>query len=582
MGDLSLLLWPKWRSVQNSSKRSLNERLKGYFLFALAAVFCVVIFYGSYFVFNYLIEQLELRIIHWAVNKALLGLAVLTFMAVLIFSNIITALSTFFLSEDLELVGALPVSRDSLFSARFIEQVVDSSWMIVIFGTPVFLAFGAAYDAGVFYYMAIPLTLLPLVLIPAGFGIIVTMALVSAFPARRIRDILFLLILFGGAILITLFRIVRPEQMFNPDERLEVIDFIKTLQMPAELPSSWVTNILTQTASGGLTLEGWFFTALLWSTGLGMVALSLIFARFFYAESFSKSQEATRVIISRTGIFNRFILQVSRPFSLATRQMVMKDIRTFMRDTSQWSQLFLIVALIIIYIFNFKALDAGVDTRFSQFRLGIQDIEQFKLDVLTVVSYGNIGLVGFVLTALSARFVFPMVSLEGRAFWIVKSSPLSLRGFLASKFAICFVPIMLVGEALAALTNYVLGVGEGVWYASIVYVFLISFVVTGMGLGLGARYPRFHVENPAKVATGFGGVIFMIITMAVIGVMVGLIVNAMILYYLAEYGVRGRTMTPEVITWITASYVLAAAVVPPATIIPMRLGLRWLERMELG
>jgi len=118
-------------------------------------------------------------------------MVILTFFAVLVFSNVITALSTFYLSDDLELVGALPVSGDSLFLARFLEMVVDSSWMVVIFGTPVFIAYGAVYEAGPIYYAAIPGVLIPFVLIPAGFGTIATMALVSAFPARRIRDILF-------------------------------------------------------------------------------------------------------------------------------------------------------------------------------------------------------------------------------------------------------------------------------------------------------------------------------------------------------------------------------------------------------
>ena len=40
----------------------------------------------------------------------------------------------------------------------------------------------------------------------------------------------------------------------------------------------------------------------------------------------------------------------------STRALAVKEIKTFFRDQTQWSQLFLIAALVIIYIYNFKVL----------------------------------------------------------------------------------------------------------------------------------------------------------------------------------------------------------------------------------
>ena len=63
-------------------------------------------------------------------SQKLMGMVFLTFFALLMFSNVITGLSTFFLSHDLLLLIPAPVPPARLYGAKFIETVVDSSWMV--------------------------------------------------------------------------------------------------------------------------------------------------------------------------------------------------------------------------------------------------------------------------------------------------------------------------------------------------------------------------------------------------------------------------------------------------------------------
>lgn len=573
MSDVLRLLGPKWRTAANGA-RDRSERIKSAVLGILVLGVCVGIFLGAHHVLEYIKDLyigdfLELKELRFEINRRLLGMIVLTFLAVLIFSNIVTALTTFFMSGDLQLVAALPVSKDSLFVARFIEMTVDSSWMVALFGTPVYVAFGAVYDAGPLYYLSIPLVILPFIMAPAGLGVIVTMSLVSAFPARRIRDILFLLAVFGAGILFLLLRLLQPENLANPDTRLEVLDFIATLQAPSKvwMPSHWVTEVLSATVKGGLGGDALAYFGLLWTTGLGVPVLALLFARVFYRDAFSKSLESTRVRVSRTGPVNRMVEALSSPFQRSTRQMVMKDLKVFMRDTSQWSQVILLVAMMVIYLFNFMVIDAK--------------LEQIKFNVQSAVSYGNIALAGFVVSALAARFVFPMVSLEGRAFWIVKTSPLSLRGFLWSKFLMSAAPLLIIGETLIVVTNIVLGVDNEVWYVGVYTMFGMTFAICGLGVGLGARYPKFNIENPAKVATSFGGVAYMVTTLAVIAFVVLVQGQAMAYYVMSKERFFNVEMTPGLMAWIAASFAIATAAMVAATFIPMRIGLRWIEDLEV-
>ena len=73
-------------------------------------------------------------------------------------------------------------------------------------------------------------------------------------------------------------------------------------------------------------------------------------------------------------------------------------------------------------------------------------------------SFLNMGLALFVLTAVTARFAYPAVSLEREAFWLVKTSPLSLRTFLWIKFFIYYLPLLILTEILIVATNILLNV----------------------------------------------------------------------------------------------------------------------------
>jgi hypothetical protein len=265
---------PKWRGALNS-RRNPGSRVKGYLLTGFGVLVWAAIFIGGFVLMNY-IKSTEMdavpgitEMIGDLINKVLLSMVFLTFLALLVFSNIITALNTYFMSDDLQLLASLPVRKDEFFFSRLTETLMESSWMILLFGLPFFLAYGAVNSSPWYYYALQPAVILPFVLVPAGIGVIVTMALVNAFPARRMRDILFLLSVFGAGLLFLLVRLMRPERLVNPEAQETVFQFILTLKQPMNvwLPSYWCTEILYRLAQGKLTGTG-FYLVLLMTSGL--------------------------------------------------------------------------------------------------------------------------------------------------------------------------------------------------------------------------------------------------------------------------------------------------------------------------
>jgi ABC-2 type transport system permease protein len=189
-----------------------------------------------------------------------------------------------------------------------------------------------------------------------------------------------------------------------------------------------------------------------------------------------------------------------------------------------------------------------------------------------------LALAGFVLSAIAIRFAFPAVSLEGRAFWILQTSPMSLRALLWSKFWLNFVPLLLLGELLVFVSNLLLHVPAWMMTLSLITMGLMTFGIAAMGVGLGALYPNFAYDNAAEIPTSFGGAICMIFSVGFIGVAV--MVEAWPIYALTMRTLYRGTATAPELSLIAPSLLIVLALTIVAVIVSLRLGLRNLEKMK--
>jgi ABC-2 type transport system permease protein len=558
------LLFPKIRSFSHHlGEQSIRARLKLTFLVVLAL---------GFWLFTFLVFQKVLVYFHSVelfgdlLNYRLLSMMLLTFFSILLFSNLISSLSTFFLSEDLNLILSRPVPLDDIYYARLTETLVYSSWMVLLFALPVFLAYGWVYGVPWNYYAVFLGGLGPFLLIPSALGVLLAMVLVNIFPARRTKDILFLLTLFLVVGIYFLFRFLQPERLVNPDSFASLVEYMTALNAPSWpfSPSFWFAESMIPFLQSAPT-QAWFYLACLWSTAGALVVIGSWVSRALFISGWTKSQEARRVYLVRLPLFNRLLQGLShflRPFP---RALVIKDWKTFFRDTSQWSQLILLTALVVVYLYNFSVLP-----------LDRTPMPSFFLQNL--VSFLNLGLAGFVLSAVAGRFIFPAVSQEGFSFWIIRSSPVPLQTFLWSKFWTSLVPLLLLAEALIFLSNWLLKATPFLMILSAVTIFFMTFGIVGLAVGLGAIYPRFRLENAARMAWGFGGAIFMILSMIFIGVLVAL--EAWPVYILFMAGFQDRSLS--VFQWIGVwgSFSGIAVLIGTATLLPMKVGLKNLQEMD--
>jgi ABC-2 type transport system permease protein len=175
-----------------------------------------------------------------------------------------------------------------------------------------------------------------------------------------------------------------------------------------------------------------------------------------------------------------------------------KDAKVFLRDTTQWSQLLLLVALALVYVYNFRVLD-------------LDRLPYASHVVKSVYGLVNLAMAAFVTAAVAVRFVFPAVSAEGSAFWIVRTAPVSLRSFLWSKLWTGLLPILVLAEAITITSNQLLGVDPLLRALGACAIAFMTLALTGLACGMGAEYPRFSAENPTQIAGSYGGVAFMVL-----------------------------------------------------------------------
>ena len=237
----------------------------------------------------------------------------------------------------------------------------------------------------------------------------------------------------------------------------------------------------------------------------------------------------------------------------------------FLRDVSQWSQLLLLVALMLVYLYNFSVLD-------------LDRLPYMSGVVKNLYAFLNLAMAAFVMSTVAVRFVFPAVSAEGAAFWIIRTAPISLRDFLWSKFWTGLVPVLLLTEVLIVAGNELLGVDPFLKRVSAVAIVFMAFALVGLATGLGARYPRFAADNPSQVAGSYGGVAFMIVAVLFILVTIGLIGWPSSVYLFSQVRQRPLTDFQQVIFY--ACFATAAALSIATWLLGMRTGVRALEAMD--
>jgi ABC-2 type transport system permease protein len=486
----------------------------------------------------------------------ILAMAFMTGFLMIVFSSTIASFSTLFFARDLSMLVHTPLSYRTLFGFKSLETAVFASWIMVLVLVPFLAAYGRVLGQGAIFYVAAGVLIFPFAGLASAVGIGLSLLLMRLFPARRVREAMLVLAVVMGTGLFLWVRWLAPAQFLRADTLDFVIQYISLLKAPTApylaflLVGPGPGPIRPGKRNGGRPIRG-VVAGRVRGGGRGSVVGGG--TRLLHGLGFGPGSRSTGKSSSPVGNEWRWIPPIVGP---RFRAYLGKDLAIFRRDSNQWSQLLMLVSIVAIYLISIRKLP--LDTAFLK----------------ALVSFLNIGMVGFVLASVALRFVFPAVSVEGKSWWALRASPMSLWEILWGKFLSGVVPIAVMGGTLVWVSNIFLGVDTFVVRLSNITVLAMAVTLSAMGVGFGALFPRFEMENVAQIQTSPGGLLFMVTALFYVGATLALEAVLMRGHYFSG---QGFIRSDESLYAMAALAALNVA----AFTIPLLLGKSNLDRADL-
>ena len=513
--------WLRVRTLRNAWFRSGRSLWRSLGLLLLVAALwgaLFVLFFGAFHALK--VQSTEFTRI---VVAMLLAAYFFVLLVLLTLTNSLMSFPSMFRSWESQFLAASPLAPTRIFWHKLSDCVIYSMWGAVLLCLPLIYAFGLASGAGASYYLISLVALVAFVQIPVAVG--VTAAVLFGRFVLRSRRRLAVIVVAAVAVfgLLAWGEWLR-QRREDPAHAITIwldgpLARLNLTQNPF-LPSAWAADCVLNATEGASRACLYPLTLLLVNAAF-FTMLAYLVAEWWYARAFLEAQD-TRSKRKRHGrrllvsLIDLFLPAVSR----FKRELVLKDLRTFLRSPAQWCQVLIFVGVLAIYFMNVGGIHA----------LGTGVISRNDCSFLNFIA------VAMTLCTLTIRFAFPMISLEGQNFWVLGLVPVERYEILEAKFLSILVANLVCGATLTALSDLILRASPIILFLHLVAMVVLSFGLTALSVGLGAIFPSFKEINPAKIASGVGGTINLTLCL---GFAASVVILLVLPFHMAEHTTLG-------------------------------------------
>jgi ABC-2 type transport system permease protein len=578
------------RMLRTVARQVLSEAR---FRVAVIAVVSIIFWVGLFIVFAegfvFLRSALDNQALRAQTVQAVYNVFFLALTVMLTMSSAIITYGNLFRGDEIAHLLTLPARAERIVLFKFQEGVVFSCWGFMLLGTPMLIAYGVTSAAPWYYYAMILPFMISFVLIPTGLGALLCLLVVYYLPALRLYALVLagiVVVAIGGAW--AMLTIGSPTQdMLTPDWFAQMLGRLRFAEQRL-LPSWWLSSGLLEAAHPVNDPANRIFS---WHDSLWFLATlsaNALFAQLLVVQAGARYFRAgysglQGLVPARRRVRKQWVDRLAAALMgwlpRQTRALVIKDLQVFRRDPVQWSQFAIFFGLLALYFVNVRRFNYGDPMR----------------QWLTIVGFMNLGVVGLILSTFTTRFIFPMISLEGRRFWILGTAPLERSRILWAKFLFAALGSVIPCSLLILLSDIMLRVVERSPVVAVIHqltCLVLCLGLSAMAVGLGARLPNLREPSPSKIAAGFGGTLNLILNMVYILAVV--LATAIPLYYWIEGApsdwqrAASGTWLSMILPWIglgTAGSVVLGVVVTVllgavGTFVPLWIGIRAFEKLE--
>lgn len=521
MRALLVLLYPVLWSVKNNIIYFNRTFYKKTFFYLLSSI---VFIYLSTRLLNAGMVKLQ-RLSPETFNLLLIKGYSLIFI-ILFFTQIINgfimSLDRFYQSRDMDMLLTSPVNRISLFFSRLLETHLKTSWMLIIFGIPVFVSLGLLLDADIIYYPYSFLLFIVFSIIPVNLGVGLTIILSGLFHIRKIRKFMFSAGVITVVVLVTLLRIFKPERFVNPEFFANLKLFLVELKAPSFilLPNRWLSESIFDYLSKDFE-DLFIYVALLFLTSyITVIMLIFIYKRFYYSGWSLLHGEGAILRGKKKHAHHIFKGFKVLPLDVQKLAILKKDLLYQVKDIRNIHQHLILLSLVIIYLFSI----ASVPLNWVEYAVKLKYI----------VSFFNLGLILIIIASLSSKLVYPSILSEGNSLWIIKASPLISRRYILTKFFFLLIPILIIGLSLSAFSSLFIKIGDALFGIEILTTLLLCISLVGMAINFGISDLKSMIKGSEDEEIKTGNTIYMIISVILIIFTLAIEMVPIYLYFLKE------------------------------------------------
>jgi len=500
-GDILVLVASRLRQIRNA----VDQQLRDAPWRVLSAVgLLVLIWTGLYFLLAQILHHLgSWGLVGIVALEQVLAHFFLVLAVMLAFSNAILTFSTLFGRSEPACLLASPLHARSVVFVKWVEGLLLSSWSFLLLGVPLMAAIAKTNNVEWHFYPLFLAHFIGFVTIPASVGLLCALAVALWAPRRPLAIAIGL----GGIlVIVAVYWLARISQhALESEEWLRMIfNQVDAVRQPL-LPPTWTAKGIADAVEQSVP-DSLFYLGIVTANGFFLAWLTINVLASRWAEAYSCAQLGRFHPTIRRGWLTE-VMCWGLFFYLprAHRLLMLKDLRGLTRDARQWSQMVIMFALLIVYVLNLK--------RFP--------IEFGPISYRGLIAYLNLTVVSLILATFTSRFLYPLLSLESQQLWLLELLPVGRVAILTTKFLFAFTLTGLSGLAVMTLAARVLELPEAWARANVIACLSVCIGLSGLSIGLGARFPVLGNRNPARIAAGFGGTFNLIASMLFVAAEMG-------------------------------------------------------------
>ena len=463
------------------------------------AIFGLGVFFFTQNIIDYLLK--EIKIGSFLLHRLISVVLFIFFLAVHV-GNIVVSYSTLYKSVEVQFLLTKPINYHNLFIIKFLDNFFYSSTTLLLIICAVLGGYGAYFGLGVeFYFISILFHIFPFMLTAASLGVIILMLVIRLAVTFGLRKVIATLAIVYIASLLIFFKLSNPVLLVT-----QVMAYYPNINqyfgffdnhLIKLLPNFWLSESFYWISNNSY-IKSLPFTIFQIICSFLFFSLAVYLSRKWYYKTLTASTELR--------LFNNSLRKKNLFFSFdkhsfykpQTDVLIKKEFWLFFREPSQWVHLCVLLFLLGIFATSISTIDVKLLNVYNP---------SLKAILYLVVFLFNI----FLIASLSLRFVFPLLSLEGSAYWKIKSSPVNPVKLLTMKFFIFFLIILALGQLINFFSH--LNYPSTLALSSSLNTAFITITLVSMNFGMGSIFANFKEKNPIRIASSQGASITFLFTL---------------------------------------------------------------------